>query len=174
MNFEVYCFEIDRKQNRHGIFGKEFWKKVEEEDDGLPDACGCYLFALQHGKNIVPWYVGKTEKRTFEHECFGPTQINYYNEILIDHSGTPRLFLLPKLTGSGAKFAKPTKNQHRDIDFLETMLIGMALDENKHLLNIKKTALLREMVVPGVINSPQSRPTFEVAALRNALGLSAD
>ena len=171
MKFYVHLFEIDRKPNRHGIFGKEFWSKVAAEDEDLPGACGCYLFALQNGNNIVPWYVGKTEKRTFEKECCGATQINYYNEILVDHNGTPGLFLLPRLTGSGEKFAKPSKNGHRDIDFLETMLIGMALEKNPELLNVKKTALLREMKVPGVINSPQARPTFEVQSLRNALGI---
>jgi hypothetical protein len=172
MKFDVYRFEIDRKKNRHGIFGKDFWAKVEDEESGLSGACGCYLFALQNGQNIVPWYVGKTEKRTFENECCGATQINYYNEVLVDHNGTPLLFLLPRMTGSGAKFSKPSKNGHRDIDFLETMLIGMALEENENLVNIKKTALLREMKVPDVINSGRARPTGDATDLRNALGLS--
>jgi hypothetical protein len=76
------------------------------------------------------------------------------------------------MTGSGKKFSSPSQNGHRDIDFLETMLIGMALEKNKNLLNIKKTALLREMEVPGVINSPQARPTSNETDLRNTLGLS--
>ena len=109
MNFDVYRFEIDRKENRHGIFGKDFWTKVENENNELVSACGCYIFALQHGENVVPWYVGKTEKRTFEKECCGAAQINYYNEVLVDHSGNPFLFLLPRLTGSGKKFSKPPR-----------------------------------------------------------------
>jgi hypothetical protein len=172
MKFDVRLFEIERKPNRHGFFGRDFWDKVAKADDDLPGACGCYLFALQNGNNIVPWYVGKTEKRTFQDESCGATQINYYNEVLVDHNGTPLMFLPPKLTGSGAKFAKPSPNGHRDIDFLETLLIGMALEKNKNLLNVKKTALLREMVVPGVINSPQARPKSEAEHLRNALDLS--
>jgi hypothetical protein len=59
---------------------------------------------------------------------------------------------------------------NRDIDFLETMLIGMALERNKDLLNARKTKLLREMIVPGIINTPQARPTGPVIDLRNALG----
>ncbi|MGA8689783.1 MAG: hypothetical protein WB662_07715, partial [Methyloceanibacter sp.] len=65
------------------------------------------------GDNIKAWYVGKTEKRTFYKECFGATKINYYNEVLIDHNGTPLLFPLPRLTNSGAKFSKPTKSGYR-------------------------------------------------------------
>jgi hypothetical protein len=91
--------------------------------------------------------------------------------VLVDHNGKPLLFLIPRLTGKGEKFSKPSKNGHRDIGFLETLLIGMALKENGKLLNIKQTRLPREMKVPGVINSPQARPTSEVSALRNALEL---
>ncbi len=144
MNFDVYRFVIERKQNRHDIFDNTSWAKVKHEESRLPDACGCYVFALENGGNVVPWYVGKTEKRTFKDEAFGQMQINYYNEVLVDRSGRPVLFLIPKLTGSQAKFSKPSKNGHRDIDFLETLLIGMALEKNDGLLNVKQTALLRE------------------------------
>jgi hypothetical protein len=172
MKFDVYGgYEIVRKTNRHGEFDKHFWEQVTAEDKDLPDACGCYVFALQNGDNIVAWYVGKTEKRTFRNECFQATKINYYNECLIDHHGRPLLFLLPRLTDSGRKFSKPTSSGYRDIDFLKTMLIGMALERNFNLLNVKKTKLLREMIVPGVINSPQARPTGPVLNLRNALEL---
>lgn len=172
MNFEVYGgFPIPRKDNWHGDFNKSFWGAVKKKDSDLPNACGCYVFALEHGSNIVAWYVGKTEKRTFQQECFHATKTNYYNEVLVDHSGTPLLFLLPRLTASKEKFSKPTIGRYRDVEFLETLLIGMALDRNKDLTNIKKTTLLREMIVPGIINSPQARPTTAVRDLRNALGL---
>jgi hypothetical protein len=39
-------------------------------------------------------------------------------------------------------------------------------------MNVKKTKMLREMVVPGVINSPQAPPTLRVRDLKNALGLN--
>jgi hypothetical protein len=115
--------------------------------------------------------VGKTERRIFKQECFGATKVNYYNEILVRNNGTPLLFLLPRCTGSGRKFSKPSKNGYRDIDYLESMLIGLALERNKQLMNIRKTKLLKEMVVPGVINTPQARPTQPVIDLRNALGV---
>ena len=59
-------------------FGKDelaaFWEQVEETERG---ACGCYVFALQNGDNIVPWYVGKAEKATFEQRCTIPG-ISFY------------------------------------------------------------------------------------------------
>jgi hypothetical protein len=172
MNYEVFGgFAIPRKDNRHGDFDKSFWDTVvKKKDSDLPNACGCYVFALKNGDNIVAWYVGKTEKRTFQQECFGAAQINIYNEVLVNHSGKPLLFILPRLTSAKKIFSKPTKGRYRDVEFLETLLIGMALDRNKYLTNIKKTKLLREMIVPGVINSPQARPMKAVSDLRNALG----
>jgi hypothetical protein len=172
MRFDIYGgYEIERKANRLGLFDDTFWDRVSEEENDLPWACGCYVFALQNGHNIRPWYVGKTERRTFEKECFQSGKINIYNEVLVDRNGTPLLFLLPRLTRSGTKFSAPSKSGYRDIEFLETMLIGMALERNAELANIRKTKLLREMRVPGVINSPQARPKASVVDLRNALGL---
>lgn len=172
MRFAVYGgFQIFRKPNNHGEFDKAFWKTVENTEAALPDACGCYAFAIKHGKNIVTWYVGKTEQKTFRFECFQPTKINYYNEALASHSGTPLLFLLPRLTAAGTKFSKPTSGKYRDIDYLEKMLIGMALEKNKELFNVRGTKMLREMVVPGIINSPKGAPTQPQRDLKNALGL---
>jgi hypothetical protein len=36
MKFYVHLFEIDRKPNRHGIFGKEFWGKVAADHRRQP------------------------------------------------------------------------------------------------------------------------------------------
>ncbi len=171
MKFTIYGgFEIKRKRNGHGVFDSKFWKRVAKARKALPKACGCYVFAMQHGQNIVAWYIGKTEKNTFERECFQATKINYYNEALIDRKGTPLLFLLPRLT-AGNRFSKPSSGKYRDVDYLETMLIAMALEKNKGLFNIKKIKLLREMVVPGIINSPPGAPTKPQKDLKNALGL---
>ena len=173
MRFDV-CggFEIERQPRRQGgVFNDTFWTKMDASNDSLSGACGCYIFALRNGDNIVAWYVGKTEKLTFKKECFQPTKISYYNGLLKKHNGVPILILLPRLTGSGKKFSKPTKRGYRDIDFLETLLIGMALEQNANLLNVQKTKLLREMVVPGLINTKPGPRTGPVQALRNALGM---
>jgi hypothetical protein len=87
-----------------------------------------------------------------------------------DHAGIWLLYLIPKLTKT-LKFSKPSENGHYDIEFLETMLIGIALDTNPELANIKKTKLLKEMVVPGVINTKPGAPPKSVQDLQNALGI---
>jgi hypothetical protein len=172
MRYDIYGgYEIERKPNRLGVFDKAFWDRVREDKANLPEACGCYVFALQNGNNIRPWYVGKTEKRTFQKECFQSGKIVIYNEVLANLRGISLLFLLPRLTKSMTKFSKHTKSGYRDVDFLETMVIGMALERNGKLANARKTKFLRKMKVPGVINSPQARPKRSVSALRKTLGL---
>jgi hypothetical protein len=175
MKFAIYGgFEIQRQPNWHGAFDKEnrklFWENVEANKPRLSEACGCYVFAIQNGGNFRAWYVGKTEKNTFSGECFEIQKKLIYNEILVDHAGQALLFLIPRLATSG-KFSKPRQSGYHDVEFLETMLIGIALKTNPELANIRKTKLLKEMVVPGVINSPPGKPPLRVQDLKNALGL---
>lgn len=172
MHYGVFGgFELPRKENRLGDYNKSFWTETEERKPGLSDACGCYVFALKNGDNIKSWYVGKAERQPFYKECFSAAKKLIFNDILIERNGTPLLFLLPRMTKKD-KLCKPTVWKYADIEFLETMLIGIALEENAELANVKKTKHLREMRVPGVINSPQAAPTLSVRDLRNALGLS--
>lgn len=46
---------IDRKREA------EFWKTVDAIEHGLPDAVGCYIFAIRAGKGVRPWYIGEDE-----------------------------------------------------------------------------------------------------------------
>ena len=66
----VWRLRDSRKSNRYGDFDKSFWDDVNCIKAGLPEACGCYVFALQNGHNIKAWYVGKAEKQSFRKECF--------------------------------------------------------------------------------------------------------
>jgi len=137
---------------------KSFWNMVRNEVSGLPDSCGCYLFAIQAAKGIKPWYVGLAAKQSFEEECFKSQKINIYTTVLNKcGKGTPILFLVAKLTKKG-KFVNPNKkNGHKDIQYLETMLIGTAIEKNHELMNIMKTKYLREMCVPGLIHTPKRK-----------------
>ena len=144
MNYEVYGgFEIPReKKTRLGDFHKSFWMDVED----VQNACGCFIFSLRNGENIRPWYIGKAERQPFRRECFSPAQKFTYNQVLVKQRGTPLLFLLPRLTPKG-KLCKPTKKRYNDIEFLETMLIGIAIKKNKDLMNVHKTKMLRESLL---------------------------
>lgn len=140
---------------------KKFWADIEKHVPDLPTACGCYLFAIETAKAIKPWYVGLT-KKGFQKECFGRHKIIIYNDVLSDYgSGTPILFFIAKRTKERGDFAKPSKNGRKDIEYLETMLIGTAIEKNPALMNIMKTKYLKNMRVPGLINTPpgkQSNP----------------
>ncbi|MBI5695006.1 MAG: hypothetical protein HZC51_04570 [Nitrospirae bacterium] len=155
-------FEVRRQKTGLVDHGKEakavFWSEVKKIDEALPDACGCYLFAIRAGGGIKPWYVGLAAKQAFEKECFAPQKINIYNDVIAKGKGTPLLFLIAKRTPSD-KFARPGKNGYKDIEYLETFMIGAVLEKNTDLMNIKKTNYLRKMCVPCLINSPKRKPT---------------
>jgi hypothetical protein len=147
---------------------RAFWSEIEGETSGLPDACGCYVFSIRRRA----WYVGLAEKQSFSQECFALHKLTQYNYSLQHVSGEPQLHLLAKLTPTG-RFASPAVNGHRDIRFLETLLIGMALNQNENLQNIRGTKFLREMKVPGILRTARGEGRLSpVRSLRDALGMS--
>ena len=131
---------------------KEFWALVDEKVEGLSGAVGCYIFCI--GRK--PWYVGLAEKQSFRKECFQPHKINAFNSALDKMQGKPSLVLLSKVTSTG-RFTKPGANGHQATKFLEDLLIGMALANNSNLENIRGTKFIKELVVPGVINTPKGK-----------------
>lgn len=125
--------------------------------EGLADACGCYVFGIKTSgsKGPRPWYVGKAEKQTFTQECFTDHKLDVYNSALADYARCiPVIFLYARVVKSG-RFSNPTTNKHKDVGFLENMLIGYAIDRNQNLSDIKQTALLRNLRVPGLLNTGQ-------------------
>ena len=96
-------------------------------------------------------------KQPFYKECFGHQKINIYNTALTEYSkATPYLYLIARKTPSNA-FCSPGKNGYHDIEFLENMLIGLGVNRNPELANIKGTKLLRELNVPGIINTQKGQ-----------------
>ncbi len=168
-------FEIEKSKN--GLINsasdakRRFWANVENEIHGLSEACGCYLFAVKAAHGIKPWYIGLTSKRSFAKECVGAHQLKIYDNVVAGKKGTPLLYLLAKRTKSG-KFRKPSKNFQTSVGFLETLLIGAGIEKNRHLQNVSKTRYLREMIVPGLLNSPPGPRTtpeksFALALLKD-------
>lgn len=175
MNFFPHTsIEIPRKSNGHVAADKEsvtfFWENVEAQlEQGLAGAIGCYIFSVRAGRGILPWYVGMAEKQSFRKECFTSHKLVHYNDILATRAGTPLLTLVPKYT-PGGKLLNPTGNAHRDIKFLERLLISNCLRRNPNVSNARDTKLLREMVVPGLINTPQGKNVTSVAEFRLLVG----
>jgi hypothetical protein len=148
---------------------REFWAAVEADSDGLPEACGCYVFSIRRRA----WYVGLAQSQAFRQECFSLHKLNQYNYALQRVSGEPQLHLIAKLTPTG-RFCAPAASGHRDIEFLETLLIGMALNQNEELQNVRGTKFLREMRVPGILRTgPGEGRQNSVRSLRDALGMNA-
>ena len=171
MHFEVQGpYEIDRAKNKlidNSAQGKrDYWDWVDLHVEGLADACGCYVFAIQASRGTLPWYVGKAERQSFRKECLSSHKINHYNNAIAGRRGKPCLFLLPQLTRNG-RYRKPTSTKRKAISVLESTLIGMALARNSQLLNAKGTKWLQQMTVDGLINSKKKRggPSRDLATM---------
>ncbi|HEY9165699.1 MAG TPA: hypothetical protein VIS48_06005 [Candidatus Kryptonia bacterium] len=138
----------------------DLWQEIEDNYEGLPEGCGCYLFALRAGKGITPWYVGVAEKQSFQRECFSPHKISIYNDVLDEWKGTPLLYLVARNTPE-ARFSAPSRRGHPSARYLELILISRAMEKNPELMNKRDTKLLRDMVVPTILNSPPGRRTLD-------------
>ena len=148
----------------------DFWNNVDNGyEDGLSGAIGCYIFSIRAGKGVLPWYVGLAEKQSFRKECFTSHKLKHYNNAIASRKGTPLLTLVAKYTPK-KKLVGPTGNEHRDIQFLEAMLIANCLSRNEALFNARATKLLREMVVPGMLNTPRGKTSTSVETFRTLIG----
>ena len=175
MKFYPYAgFAIPKQNNglitRDKNAIREFWEEVECKDEGLSSAIGIYIFSIRAGRGILPWYVGKAEKRGFISECFQAHKITHFDNCIASRKGTPLLTLIPKFTKNDM-FAKPNGNIHSDISTLEKMLIGSCLQKNKDLVNARDTKLFKEMVVNGYLNSPQGGVSNGIKEFKQIIGV---
>jgi hypothetical protein len=171
MHFEVYGPFVLPRGGRHvlrsALDRRAYWESVDDKVPGLSAACGCYVFTVR-GK---VWYVGLAERQTFKNECYIPHKVLAYNEALQIVSGTCSLIFIPKITLKG-RFARPTVGKIKAVQLLEDMLLGLAISRNPKLTNIKGTKFPKNMVVPGIINTPQGTArSLSVQALKKALGV---
>lgn len=173
MHYEVYGpFEVDMNTKRPWKERKSrFWKNVEDEVEGLSKAIGIYVFSTRHGSIRTPWYVGKTvAKAGFRGEVFQDHKLSHY--VATTKRGERSIYLIAKVTPSGDRFCKPSDRSRREVDLLETAMIGMALQANPKVRNAKKTWFLKTCRVPGLFGPTiPGRPTEAVAALRSTFGL---
>ena len=174
--YDVFgALEIPRKERRDGKqaldFSRnaltDFWEQAESARQGLRFGTGCYVFAVRAGGGITPWYVGQS-KGAFERECFAYQKQAIYREVMDDTAkGTPVLFLIARITPTG-RLSKSTPP--READFVERKLIHDATNANSNLKNIHNATLLKRLVIPGVLNSPQGKRSEAVKSLMVALG----
>ncbi|MCO5083880.1 MAG: hypothetical protein M9955_19760 [Rhizobiaceae bacterium] len=150
---------------------RTFWESADSVEPGLSEACGCYVFAIRAGRGIKPWYVGKAERQSFKREAVTEDKLNKYELALrAAKKGTPLLYFYARTTKARGAFSRPSTSAHRDIGYLEKMLIGLALKRNKALINKQETTLLQTMVVPGLLNTPQGGLRADASELRWVMG----
>jgi hypothetical protein len=142
---------------------------LEEIEPGLSKACGCYVFAKQAGKGLMPWYVGQACKRGLVDEALNPSNREKYNKVL-DSKGSPVIFFLPLRTPRGKLRKRPQgKGRILALDFLEKWLIAAALERNVKLSNSKETHFLRNIHVTGIFNPKKGGATKDSQALSRTL-----
>jgi hypothetical protein len=172
MRFAVYgAYELPRSKgliDDSATSKQSFWEYVDKDIEDLSGACGCYIFTAQNR----PWYVGLAMKQSFKNECLTYQKVNIYNKVLADYErAAPWLYLIAKLTPS-ENFSRPSKNGHPDVAALEKILIGLAISRNADVSNIRGTKYLREMNVPGIINTePGQGRAYAVQEIRDLFGI---
>jgi hypothetical protein len=161
------------EQEARGEALRMFWDEIEVLQPGLPRAIGIYVFSTCHGENYTPWYVGKTNaKAGFRGEIFQEHKLNHYVGASQRKRGYPAIHLIAKIEPLRGNFCRASQRSGREIDELETVMIGMALRANPHVRNSKKTWFNKTCQVPGIIGDPPiGRPSTAISSLRNTLKL---
>ncbi len=171
MKYEIYGpFPVTRNDTNNHIDKASlnaFWKGIDSQKIGLSEAIGCYVFSISAGRGELPWYVGKTSN-AFCSECFQDHKLVHYNGVLAGRDrGIPHMTLIARVTETG-RFSSATTGID-DIDFLEKYLIGVALERNPGLVNIKETSMLRDIYVPGILNPQPGSPGEPARRLKHIL-----
>lgn len=173
MKYEVYgpFWSPRAEAEAKGEALKVFWDEIEDWHPGLPRAVGIYIFSTCHGSNFTPWYVGKTNAITgFRGEIFQTHKLNHYVSAGQRKRGYPAIHLIAKIEPNRENFCRASQRSGREIDELETVMIGMALRANPSVQNSKKTWFNKTCIVPGIIGPPiVGRPSEAVNTLRNTL-----
>ena len=176
MRFDVSGPFTLKRHTPKKLITKETLYTLEEEmedwDEGLSRACGCYVVATKAGRGFKPIYVGKSNKKTIAREALNASNQGKYNTELASANGTPVLFAIPLLTAGGA-YRKPKRADGTldSVDFLENWLIIKAIEKNKRLLNNLQTRFLRNLHVVGVFNAKPGEASNASRGLGRALGI---
>jgi hypothetical protein len=171
-------FEVPRSGGHLDKSGLvDFWDDVEDwyEEPGLSRAIGIYVYSSRHGDSYTPWYVGKTcAKQGFKGEVFQDHKVQHYLASAEFKRGVPLVHLIPRLTPTTFAFSRPSDAARKDVDTLETMIIGMALRANPNVRNDKKTWFNKNCSVPGIIGPARpGRRSESARSLRSTLKLDA-
>lgn len=133
-----------------------FWRDHVNTRDNV----GVYVFGLQHGRGITPWYVGKATV-SFQQEVFTPHKLHHYQVALaMQRRGTPvLLFVRERRRGTSLS---------ETIGAVEKQLIRFAKMKNPELLNTRDVGAINWRI-RGYINSGRGTPSVAARALAAAV-----
>ena len=166
-------FDVERMAGSTTCSQMPFWQDVEEQWEGLGQAIGCYVFGIQFGTKITPWYVGKTIcANGFKGEVFQPHKIGIYDDCLGKQRGKPVMFLIALMKGEN-EFSTARKTGGGVINWLERTLMGMAFSQNAKIKNIRDMTFLKNVEVTGLMGEPRRGRKYkeELAIRKTLLGL---
>jgi len=155
IKYEVYGpfpFNFSGKQDHRQVLN-QFWDNIEaqEHSAGLSNAVGVYVWTIRQGKRHVPWNVGLTDKQGFKARFF-QKKASVLEMLIANPDAEIQVYLLA-LCSKGGKFKRPTKSEKINVNhWLETTLIGAAINVNPDLHNKAKASYLRRAIVDGYWN----------------------
>jgi len=176
MHYRIFGpYRLEKNNNKNiSTDQAEFWESAIADCSKIEDARGVYIFGIRSsgGNRIFPWYVGRSAGTNFGNEIFHSDKLVKYRDI-VDQKPyiryLPYMFLIPRYTAKGRV---STIGNEAEIQHLERIMIELALRANPKLYNTQGTAFLRQIVVPGVFNSPRRRPRIPETEIRISLGLN--
>jgi len=139
-----------------------FWKAVRDKsshydhkEKELEGSFDCYVFGIEWGKTLTPWYVGQTVAETgFKGEIFQQHKLDICNDVAENKNGNPIVFLFPLLTPDGYFSKNRSDLNKRLVTWTERMLFGFAITKNPECRNKQNTKFLRECTINGVMGPP--------------------
>ena len=142
-------------------------------DEKHPESFGCprlLYFRNPGGEGYEDLGMSVRQRRHSRDECFQPAKLNHYNNVLSDTAkGTPVTDPRRAAYPQRKSWLKPSNV--KEADFVEQHLIAHALSKNNDLMNKKDTKFLRDLRIPGVLNSPKGKPSVGASLLRLTLGI---
>ena len=145
----------------------EMWEDIRKgKNPKLLDACGVYVLAIRHGKNVKPWYIGTAGDVTFKTKCLRQ-DMKRINDI-VEKRGAPVIYFLPRLTAKGRLAKASTNDQARkNTRYVRAMLLRYGAQVNPEILSEDESDLkmLRELTVEGLVNSDRRKLRKELKEL---------
>ncbi len=173
-------FELPRNQLKSRVLHEslpEFWSKTVNSSPlgrpGLSHAKGCYIFAMKAARGFKPWYVGQTNRQSFEKEaCQDHKLAQKYNPVIERYkSGTPVIFLIARMTPTRGDFS--TRVSAREAKWLESHLISLAMEANTNLTNKRDHPIWAQINVPGLVNDKSRNLSQTTEHLHRLLNIKA-